>query len=166
MSRDSRRSFNPRKRDFAPGRTARRGPSASNAVVSAILQCAAIHGQPAYRMQSRSFEVPGEEGRLRPFFVGEWTDRYGAKIWGGMADVLCTPTVELIHPQSRGDIALGGLAVQLAVWCEAKSGKGKLTEKQELFRENVEETGGVYLLCQDSAEELLRWFGEHQLVRP
>jgi hypothetical protein len=123
------------------------------------MQCAAIHGQPAYRIQSRMFEVPGEEGRTRPFFVGAWTDRFGNEYYGGMPDVLVTPTIELPGP-------IRPHRVQIALWCEAKSGAGKLTEKQILFRENVEATSGEYLLCKDSAQTLLDWFGTVTLVRP
>jgi len=154
--RDSRRSFNPRKRpDPSPGGYARRRILPGNAVVAAIMQCSQVHGQPCYRMQSRQFEVEGQDERKRPFFVGQWTDRFGTVIMGGMADCLCTPTIEL-----------GGYRVQLALWIEAKSGGGVLTKKQQLFRDNVLATGGEWLLCRDSAEELLRWFSEHRLVRP
>jgi len=163
MSWDSRRSFNPRKRDVAPGRGPRR-VSASNAVVSAIMQCAAVHGQPCFRMQSRMFEVTGEDGRIRPMWVGAWTDRFGEEHYGGMADCLCTPTIELRTEMSGAEFYAN--RVQVALWCEAKAGTGRLTEKQILFRENVEATGGEYLLCHDSAEALMDWFKNHRLVRP
>lgn len=164
MTWDKRRSFNPRKRDLPPSRGPRR-VSPSNAVVHAIMQCAAIHGQPAYRMQSRMFEVPGEEGKLRPFFVGSWFDRFGQEHYGGMPDVLVTPTVLIEIPGVDGQPRIQ-IFTQLALWVEAKSGTGKLSEKQELFRQNVLATGGEWLLCRDSAEELLRWFSAHKLVRP
>ena len=52
-------------------------------------------------MQSRQFEVAGEEGRKRPFFVGAWFDRFGTEHYGGMSDVLVTPTIRIADPTKR-----------------------------------------------------------------
>lgn len=164
MSFDKRRSFNPRKRETrTPGHGRR--PSASNAVVTTILQTAAIFGQPCYRMQSRAFDVPGEEGKTRPFFVGAWTDRFGQTWFGGMPDCLCTPTIELSIPGDDGKTRIK-IIVQVALWVECKSGRGALTEKQVRFRENVFATGGEWIECRDNADALLTWFKNHKLVRP
>jgi hypothetical protein len=151
MTNRNRRGFNPRKREPS-GRPPRRF-SASNAVVGAVMQAAAMYRQAAYRMQSRCFTVTGANGEERPMFMGQWDDMLGHKHFGGMCDVLLTPVIYLAGP-------LRPHRVQVALWCECKSGTARLTKEQEAFRDHVRSTGGFWLECRDSAESLLAWFRE------
>lgn len=146
------RGFNPRKRESS-GRP-RRAISASNAVVNAVFSAAAIYRVPAYRMQSRCFTVTGAAGEPRPLFIGVWEDGDGAPHYGGLADVLLTPTVYLAGP-------IRPHRVQIAVWCECKSGTGRLTKDQQAFKEHILATGGHWLECRDSAQALLDFFREY-----
>ena len=81
--------------------------SASNAVVGAVLNAAALFGVQGYRMQSRQFTVAGEEGRPRPMFMGQWDDRFGTHHYAGMSDVLLSPKIK-ITPTVR---------VATVLWC-------------------------------------------------
>lgn len=158
MKNRNSRSFNPRKREFRPGKFEPRRISASNAVVNAVMQVAAIYGQPAYRMQSRCFTVTGAGGADRPLFIGQWDDMTGAHHFGGMCDVLLTPLIWLPGP-------IRPHRIQVPLWCECKSGTGQLTDEQKAFRDHVEATGGFWIECRDSADMLVAWFREHGVER-
>jgi hypothetical protein len=151
MSNRNNRGFNPRKRE-STGRPARR-ISASNAVVGAVMQAAAIHRVPAYRQQSRCFTVTGAGGEQRPMYMGQWDDMLGEHHFGGMCDVLLTPCITRAHGMTFGRF-------QVALWIECKSGEGRLSKEQVAFRDHVLQTGGYWLECRDSAEALLAWFRE------
>jgi hypothetical protein len=148
------KGFNPRKREYRPwSQRVRRAPSASNAVVHAVLDVCAVYRQQAYRMQSRCFTVIGENGHPRPMFMGQWDDLLGFHHFGGMADVLITPVIKIVD-----------VSVQVALWAECKSGKGKLSGEQEEFRDNVLAGGGYWIECRDCAEALIIWFREHGVL--
>lgn len=158
------RSFNPRKRDYVPGRREPRRISASNAVVNAVMQFAAIYRVPAYRMQSRCFTVTGAGGAERPMFMGQWDDMDGGHHFGGMCDVLLTVTIKLRTEMSGAQFY--ATRVQVPLWCECKSGNARLTPEQIKFRDHVLSTGGFWILCHDSADALVAWFREHEVERP
>jgi hypothetical protein len=135
----------------------RRTITASNAVVTAAEQTCAYYGVRYYRMNSRTFKVVGAEGRERPMFMGQWQDRTGTIYRKGMADLLCTPRIHL-GPH-------GEYPATVALWCECKSGSGRLTPEQVLFRDDVLDAGAYYLQLNDGPDDLLRWFAQMGVKR-
>ena len=109
---------------------------------------------PAIRMQSRVFTVPGSGGRERPMMIGTRTDDNGELHYGGLSDVLLMPI-----------ITQNGWKVTVPLWCECKSGVGKLNKDQKAFQMYVEDNGAFFLECRDSADALLAWFHAHGVVR-
>lgn len=133
--------------------------NASNAVVTAISQAAAIYGVPCFRMQSRTFEVAGAGGRKRPMFIGQWTDGYGTIHRCGMPDLLLQPRVNFWRIVTQGNPGLSSdLKVTVPLWVECKSGSGVLGLNQRAFRDYVVESGAYYLEAHDSADIVVRWF--------
>jgi len=130
---------------------------AGNAAVNSVLQICALYGVPAFRMQSRAFEVIGKGGAARPMFVGEWHDALGVKHRSGMADVLATPTIRLL--------TLDPGLVQVPLWIECKAGSGQLTPEQQAFKSFILGTGGYYLEARDSFDVVLEWFRTHGVRR-
>lgn len=136
-----------------------RASIAGNSVMKAVEDLCGFYGVPATRMQSRMFEVPGVGGRMRPFFVGEWTDQWGEKHQGGMADLLLQPKITVRATVTvKGVDCVVPLMFVSPLWVECKAGTGKQTPKQKLFQEWTEHIGASYLLVNDSCEQLLEWF--------
>jgi hypothetical protein len=126
--------------------------SASNAVVSAIESAAAIYGVRSYRMNSRTFMVPGAGGRERPMFMGQWKDENGETHRQGMADLLLTPRIPVVTA------TVGRVLMSVPLWVECKSGSGKLEPEQKLFRDDVTKAGAFYIEAHDSAQAVIDWF--------
>ena len=144
--------------------------SASNAVVSAVEQAAALYGVRSYRMNSRTFQVAGAGGRQRPMFMGAWHDATGQVHHRGMADLLLTPQVPLSRftpPTALVHIPMnhnttGGMPadprVTVVLWVECKSGRGALEAEQKAFRTDVFNAGAFYIQAQDDADDVVAWF--------
>ena len=133
-----------------------RGTAASragNSVVSAVEQVCGMFGVPVFRMQSRTFMVPGANGSTRPMFMGEWTDHLGVKRRKGMADLLTMPSIET---KSFGTV--GPVKITVPLWIECKSGSGRMTQDQKDFKEFVEKAGAYHICAHDSADEVIEWF--------
>ena len=133
--------------------------SGANGMMQAVEAICALYGVPTLRMQSRMFRVPGEGGRERPMFIGEWRDLQGVKRRKGMADILALPVV-----QFAGPIGFAGRCpdeiqrMTTPLWVECKFGTGRLGDDQEAFRDWVQATGGDWLLAHNSTEPLEEWF--------
>jgi hypothetical protein len=129
-----------------------RASVAGNSVVSAVEEACALYGVRCYRQQSRAMTVVGAGGRPRPMFVGQWRDRFGTLHTSGMADLLLTPFIS-----QAGCVT--------ALWVECKSGTGKLTLEQQLFRDDVQKAGAYWLQVRDSADQVLQWFDDFNVVK-
>lgn len=134
---------------------------AGNSVVAAVEEACAIYGVRCYRMQSRAVTVVGAGGRLRPMFMGQWHDSNGVLHRAGMADLLLTPAINLNDYSSD----LAPQLVAMALWVECKSGSGRLSAEQEMFRDDVTEAGAFYIECRDSADSVIRWFEAYDVRR-
>lgn len=121
--------------------------SASNSVVSSVEEAAALFGVPSYRMNSRTFMVPGLNGRMRPMFMGQWTDDDGTAYRKGMADLLLSPKVPI-----------GEQLVAVPLWVECKSGSGRLSPEQKAFRDHVTRNGAFFIEARDCATAVIEWF--------
>lgn len=130
--------------------------SASNAVVSAVENAALLYGVRCYRMNTRTFEVTGQGGRKRPMFMGSWRDELGQHHFTGMADLLLTPRVRL--PIMNGDKFVDIATATVCLWVECKSGTGRLSPEQQLFRDDVMKTGAAFIEARDSADAVIEWF--------
>ena len=130
--------------------------NASNAVVGAVCDAAALFNVPAFRMNTRTVEVVGVGGRSRPMFFGQWTDDLGVLHRKGMADLLLTPRIA---------IWTDNLKVTVPLWVECKSGSGELEPDQILFRDFVLRGGAYYLEAHDCADVVIQWFSEFGVVR-
>lgn len=149
--------------------------SASNAVMNAIEQTAAIYGVRSYRMQSRMFRVPGKGGVERPMFIGQWKDDLGVAHFKGMADMLLTPRITLYGiTREQYPITFAGKAVDVpvkqyqiavALWVECKSGGATLKKEQCDFRDDVLKAGAFWLQARDSADVVIEWFQQHGVSR-
>jgi hypothetical protein len=137
----------------------RRPISASNAVVNAAEQVAAMYRVRYYRMNTRTFTVVGAGGRERPMFMGAWHNGDGIEYRKGMADLLLTPRIRAWPSVTTPEF------IAVPLWCECKSGTGRLSKEQILFRDDVIDAGSFYLQLNDAADELLRWFEEHGVRR-
>ena len=138
----------------------RRQISASNAVVNAAEQVCMLYGVRSYRQNSGAMMIPDAEspGRMRPMAMGQWRDRFGILHTRGKADLLITPCIYVPGP-------IHHVPICIVLWCECKSGTGRLKPDQILFRDDVLDAGAFYLQINDSAEELLRWFEAHGVKR-
>jgi hypothetical protein len=140
--------------------------SAANAAMSAVEYAAALYGVRAYRQQSRMFRVPGAGGTERPMFMGQWKDKLGVVHYKGIADLLLTPTItRLAH--GDGKIRMYTqlpFPVTVALWCECKSGGGRLKPEQIDFRDDVTDAGAFWIQARDSADVVIDWF-DHYGVR-
>jgi hypothetical protein len=149
---------------------------AANGLMVAVSQVAGLYFVPAFRMQSRALPVVGKGGRSRPMFFGEWTDDLGEKHKSGMADWLLMPHIRAsikatITPPFAGVIAPPVLTssvvgVTIPLWCECKTGRGKLTDDQFAFKLFVENAGAHHIALHDSADELIEWFVTHGVQHP
>jgi hypothetical protein len=135
--------------------------SASNAVLQSIETACAIYGVRSYRMNTRAMSVVGVGGKERPMFFGSWKDANGELHRKGMADLFLTPKIplkKLVETDS-------GLRFCVPLWVECKSGSGKLTEDQKLFRADVIEAGAFYIEAHDSADAVVEWFRQYGVTR-
>jgi hypothetical protein len=149
---------------------------AANAVVNAVLETCAIYNVGVIRQQSRVFTV-ATGGRTRPMYVGDWVDDFGIRHTCGMCDVLAWPRINIVRAIPRGpsivpmnsrvDVLpdVNAAFVTVPLWVECKSGGGSLTKEQKDFRDWVERTGAFHLLCTDSADSLIEWFGKMGVQR-
>jgi hypothetical protein len=144
--------------------------NAANDVVTSIEQVAALYGVRAYRMQSRVMTVVGAGGRTRPMFMGAWRDQLGQIHYKGMADLLLTPRIPMFtvpmtiklkdgtEEQEPGLYVPRRMDCAVALWVEAKSGSGRLSPEQELFRDDVLKAGAFWIQAQDGPDDVLQWF--------
>lgn len=135
---------------------------AGNSVVSAAELVCGMWGVPALRMQSRVVTVVGAGGRERPMFMGKWTDDNGIEHYGGMADLLLQPTIEVVCLCNDSQTCM---TVTVPLWVECKAGKGALSKDQRAFRDWVTSNGAGYLELRDSADALLDWFKLRKVER-
>lgn len=96
-------------------------------------------------------------------FMGKWTDNDGIEHYGGMADLLLMPTIEVVclcaDSQSVRDVTV-------PLWVECKAGKyAALTKDQRAFRDFVSSAGAEFLELRDSADDLLTWFKQRKVER-
>lgn len=115
---------------------------------------------PVFRQQSRVFTVEGEDGKKRPFFVGQWTDNQGIKHTKGMADLLAMPRVEFY------DDGKYICDITVPLWIECKAGTGTLTKDQREFKDFIEESGAFYICAVDSSTAVLDWFRDEKVKKP
>jgi len=134
-----------------------RASERGNSVVRAVEQAAALYNVPAYRMQSRVFDI-GSKGRVRPMFTGQWRDALGVRHTSGMADLLLTPKLRVIGKDGEAWLAT-------VLWVECKAGAGRQSETQRDFQIHVESCGAFYLLAGDSADQVIQWFKDHGVER-
>jgi hypothetical protein len=132
---------------------------AGNSVVAAVEEACSIYGVRCYRMQSRAVTVVGAGGRPRPMFLGQWKDKTGKLFYGGMADCLLTPVINICGIADVND------RVAVALWVECKAGTGRLNPNQQAFKEDAEEAGAFYIECRDSADSVIRWFEAYDVRR-
>lgn len=95
-------------------------------------------------------------------FTGKWTDNDGVEHYGGMADLLLMPTIELV---CLCDNAQTVRDVTVPLWVECKAGLGALKKEQRAFRDFVVSAGAGYLELRDSADDLLTWFKKMKVER-
>ena len=122
----------------------------ANGVVSAVEQVAALYNVPYYRMNSGAMMVESK-GKTRPMSFGVWHDDLGVRRTKGMADLLLTPRVRIVHLQ-------GVFPITVPLWCECKYGTGELSQDQEDFRDYVKRHGALWVLAKDSADAVLEVF--------
>lgn len=78
------------------------------------------------RRNTRTIQVPGVGGRMRPMFFGK----------PGTADIMATYQKKI-----------GGVWMLFLVWIEVKAPKGKQSEVQQKFQREVEDVGHSYVLA-------------------
>lgn len=128
-----------------------------NSVMYAVEQVCALYGVQLTREQSRQFNVQGAAGRWRPMFFGIWVDDHGNKHYGGKADFLARPRIQIdgITPVRRS----------VPLWIECKSLDGKTNRKtkfdQAAFEQWVTKNGDFYMRVREDVRPLIAWFDEH-----
>lgn len=139
---------------------------ASNAIVSAIQDAAALYRVPCFRMQSGAMTVQGDGGRERPMFFGGWTDDLGVLHHSGMSDLLLMPRVSVssvIAPYIPNHDTR--LMITVPLWVECKAGTGKLRIEQRAFRDYVLKSGAFFLEAHDCADVVIDWFRKFKVER-
>lgn len=112
------------------------------AIQSSILEYLSIEKIWHCRMQSRTFQVPGKGGKLRPMFVGTV----------GMADILAIPKVQNGY--------VWGVLETIVLWIECKAGKGRQSAAQKEFEDEVCKAGHYYLVAH-SIDDVRDWLKSH-----
>jgi hypothetical protein len=146
---------------------------AANGLMLAVAQVCGLYSVPAFRMQSRTLMVTGPHGRVRPMFMGEWTDDLGEKHRSGMADWLLTPRIReninaTLKFSSQGVgvappplLVASVIGVVVPVWCECKAGlSARMTPDQIAFKTYVENNGAYHIELRDP-DELIAFFVSH-----
>lgn len=118
------------------------------AVQGSVLALLAVERIWCCRMQSRTLQVPGRGGRMRPMFFGSV----------GMADILATPLME------RENGACEQYTEPAILWIECKAENGRQSEAQKTFEREVTEAGRHYLVAR-SIDDVRKWLKENAARR-